>query len=169
MAKVKPEAGLGTGPAGVLDAVDVVWEVEAEGRGGGGGLPGLLPAEGSLLVAGQPLLPGVVHPHHHQVLHAGQRQHVGEGRAMAAVIQCLSVSSVADPGCLSRILIFTHPGSGIQRQQQKRGVKKTFVVIPFYVATNFTKLKIILVLKCEEKNLGQFSKNYSTFYPKNCH
>ncbi len=26
--------------------------------------------------------------------------------------------SVADPGCLSRILIFTHPGSRIQKQQQ---------------------------------------------------
>jgi hypothetical protein len=33
-------------------------------------------------------------------------------------------SSVADPGCLSRILIFTHSGSRIQKQQQKRGVKK---------------------------------------------
>jgi hypothetical protein len=33
-------------------------------------------------------------------------------------------SSVADPGCLSRILIFTHPGSRIQKPQQKRGVKK---------------------------------------------
>jgi hypothetical protein len=33
-------------------------------------------------------------------------------------------STVADPGCLSRILIFTHPGSRIQKEQQKRGVKK---------------------------------------------
>ena len=32
---------------------------------------------------------------------------------------------VADLGCLSRILIFTHPGSLIKKQQQKRGgVKK---------------------------------------------
>ena len=45
----------------------------------------------------------------------------------------------------SRILIFTHPGSRIpdlgsriQKQQQKRGVKKIFVVIPFLVAINFT-------------------------------
>jgi hypothetical protein len=63
-------------------------------------------------------------------------------------------SSVADPGCLSRI---TDPdvyssripdlGSRIQKQQQKRGVKK-LVVIPFFVALNFTKLKIILFLKC---------------------
>jgi hypothetical protein len=52
-----------------------------------------------------------------------------------------------------RILIFTHPGSRIsdpgfriRKQQQKRGVKQ-IAVIPFYVATNFTKLKIILVFK----------------------
>jgi len=31
---------------------------------------------------------------------------------------------VADPGCLSRIQIFTHPGSRLQKQQQKRRVKK---------------------------------------------
>jgi hypothetical protein len=46
---------------------------------------------------------------------------------------------------------FTHPGSRItdlgSRMQQKRGAKKIFI-IPFYVATNFTKFKIILVLKC---------------------
>jgi hypothetical protein len=38
-----------------------------------------------------------------------------------------SPTSVADPGCLSRILIFTHPGSRIQKQQQKREVKKFFL------------------------------------------
>ncbi len=38
-------------------------------------------------------------------------------------------TSVADPGCLSRI----------QKQQLKRGMKKNFVK-PFFVATNFTKL-----------------------------
>jgi hypothetical protein len=35
------------------------------------------------------------------------------------------VNSVADPG--SRILIFTHPGSRIQKQKQKRGVKKNLL------------------------------------------
>jgi hypothetical protein len=52
--------------------------------------------------------------------------------------------------CLSRILIFTHPGSRIldpKTAAKERGEKK-FVVIPIYVATSFTKLKIILVLKC---------------------
>jgi hypothetical protein len=57
--------------------------------------------------------------------------------------------SVADPGCLSRIPDPDFYPSRIPdpKQQQKRGVKK-FVVITFYVATDFTKLQIILVLKC---------------------
>ncbi len=63
-----------------------------------------------------------------------------------------AMDSVADPVCLSRILILTHPGSRISdpgsRNSNKRGVKKKFVVEPFFVATNFTKLKIILFLKC---------------------
>jgi hypothetical protein len=49
----------------------------------------------------------------------------------------------------SRILIFTHPGSQIpdpKTATKERGEKK-FDVIPFYVATSFTKLYIILVLK----------------------
>ncbi len=45
-------------------------------------------------------------------------------------------------------------GSRIQKQQQKRGVKKNFLSYLFYVATNFTKLKIILVLKCWRKKFG---------------
>ncbi len=51
---------------------------------------------------------------------------------------------ILDPG--SRI-----PDPGSKNGNKRRGEKK-FVVITFYVATNFTKLKIILVLKCEEKN-----------------
>jgi hypothetical protein len=46
--------------------------------------------------------------------------------------------SVADPECLPRILIFTHPGSRIsdpesriQKQQQKRGMKKNLLSYPF--------------------------------------
>jgi hypothetical protein len=57
-------------------------------------------------------------------------------------------TSVADPGCSTRILIFTHPESWIQKTATKERGEKKFVVIPFYVATNFTKLKIILVFKC---------------------
>jgi hypothetical protein len=37
------------------------------------------------------------------------------------------INSVADPGCLSRILIFTHPGSRIQKREQKRGGGKNLL------------------------------------------
>jgi hypothetical protein len=61
-------------------------------------------------------------------------------------------SSVADPGCLSRILILPIPDPGSRILDPKTATKergeKKFVVIPFYVATNFTKLNITLVLKC---------------------
>jgi hypothetical protein len=42
-------------------------------------------------------------------------------------------------------------GSRIQKQQQKRGVKKNFFVITFYAATNFSKLQIILVSLSSQK------------------
>jgi hypothetical protein len=58
--------------------------------------------------------------------------------------------SVADPGCLSRIPDPDFYPSRIPDSKtatKKRGENK-FVVITFYVATNFTKLQIILVLMC---------------------
>jgi hypothetical protein len=39
-------------------------------------------------------------------------------------------------------------GSRIQKQYQKREGKKNFVIILFSVVTNFTKLNIMLFLKC---------------------
>ncbi len=72
-------------------------------------------------------------------------------------------SRISDPE--SRI---SDLGSRISDQKtatKDRGEKK-FVVIPFYLATNFTKLKIILVVP---KKLGHFLKKSRTFYPKNCH
>ncbi len=64
----------------------------------------------------------------------------------------------------SRILIFTHPGSRIQKQQQKRGVIwcHTFLCI----ATNFTKLYIILLLKCWRKKFGPIFKELYNFLTK---
>jgi hypothetical protein len=53
--------------------------------------------------------------------------------------------SVEDPGCLSRILIFTHPGSRIQKQQQKRGVQK-ISCHTIFVAINFTKYNLLFPL-----------------------
>ncbi len=75
-------------------------------------------------------------------------------------IRIIRNPSVADPGCLSRILIFTHPGSRIpdpKTSTKERGEKK-FVVITFYVAMNFTKLHIILVLMCWRKKFGPIFK-----------
>ncbi len=44
----------------------------------------------------------------------------------APISSLISMTSVADPCCLSWILIFVHFGSRIQKQQQKRGVHKQF-------------------------------------------
>jgi hypothetical protein len=55
---------------------------------------------------------------------------------------------IPDPG--SGFLPIPDPGSRIpdpKTARKERGEKK-FIVITFYVATNFTKMQIILVLKC---------------------
>jgi hypothetical protein len=68
------------------------------------------------------------------------------------IIECIPVWRIRDvyPGSRILILPITDPGSRIpdpKTATKERGEKK-FGVIPFYVATNFTKLYIILVLKC---------------------
>ncbi len=69
----------------------------------------------------------------------------------------------------SRILIFTHPGSRISDPKtgtKERGEKK-LVVITFLVPQISQNCKLFNFCNVEEKNFGQFSKNYITFYPKN--
>jgi hypothetical protein len=55
------------------------------------------------------------------------------------------LAEFADLGCLSRILIFTHPGFRIlgpgSKNRNKRGVKK-ISCHTLFVATNFTKLEL---------------------------
>ncbi len=51
---------------------------------------------------------------------------------------------------------------------EDRGELK-IVVIPFFGAINFPKLNYFIFEMLKKKNLGQFSKNSTTFYPKNCH
>jgi hypothetical protein len=50
----------------------------------------------------------------------------------------------------SRILVFTHSGSRIldPKTATKESGEKKFVVTPFFVSTNVTKLLIILFFKC---------------------
>ncbi len=83
----------------------------------------------------------------------------------SVVIVTVVIISVADPRCYpgSQILIFYL--SWIQQQQQK-GRGENLVVLPNFVATNFTKLKIMLFLNSHRKNLSQLTKIYTTFYPK---
>ncbi len=69
-------------------------------------------------------------------------------RSRTTIIYCTYTSiNVADPGFLSRILIFSLPISdpGSKNSNKERGEKK-LVVIPFFVAINFTKFKFILFL-----------------------
>jgi hypothetical protein len=81
------------------------------------------------------------------------------------------INSVADPGCLSRILIFTHPGSRIldPKTGTKESVEKHLLSYLFLQPQISQNCELFYFLSAEEKNLGQFSKNYRTFYPKNCH
>jgi hypothetical protein len=70
----------------------------------------------------------------------------------------------------SRILIFTHPGSRISdpgsKNSKKRDGWQKSVVIPFYVATNFTKLKIIFSFEVLNKKLwAKFQRIIELFTP----
>ena len=67
-------------------------------------------------------------------------------------------TSVADLGCLSRI---PDPKTAMK----DRG-EKIFVVLPFFWSHKYHKIEVFNFWNGEEKNLGQFSKNYRTFYPK---
>ncbi len=61
----------------------------------------------------------------------------------------------------SRILIFTHPRS---KNSNKREGWKKVSCHTFFVAINFTKLKIILFLKCWRKKFGPIFKELYFFY-----
>ncbi len=83
-------------------------------------------------------------------------------------------ASVADPGCLSRIpdpdfypSRIPDPGS---KNSNKRQGWKFFFFEPFFVATNFTKLNIILFLICWRKKFGAIFQELLKFLPKKyCH
>ncbi len=68
---------------------------------------------------------------------------------------------IPDPG--SWFLLIPDPGS---KNSKKRGLKKFFWVKPFFVATNFTELKIILFYKYWRKKFGQVFKDLN-FLTKN--
>ncbi len=65
-----------------------------------------------------------------------------------------------DPGSW----FLTIPDLGSKNSNKREGWKK--FVRPFYGATNFTKLYIILVLKCRRKKFGPIFKELYNFLPK---
>jgi hypothetical protein len=72
-------------------------------------------------------------------------------------------SSVADLGCLSRILIFSHPGS----ENKKNAEEGIETCCPnYFTAINFTKLKIILFLNRCLKKLKPIDTGFKYFLPK---
>jgi hypothetical protein len=83
----------------------------------------------------------------------------------------LPKNNVADPGCLYRIpdpdfYPFRIPdlGSRIQKQQQKRGVRKIFLCL--FVGTNITKLKIILFEMLKKTIWASFQRVIELFTQK---
>jgi hypothetical protein len=77
---------------------------------------------------------------------------------------------VADPGCLSRIpdsdfypSRISDPGSRIQKQQQKRGVKKSLLSYLFFISQN---CKLFYFINVEEKILANFKKILELFTKK---
>ncbi len=85
--------------------------------------------------------------------------------AMYAVLRIRDVY----PGPGSWFLPIPDPGSRIQNQQQKRGVKKICCHIFFCSQQISPNWKLLYFLNAEEQNLDQFSKNFWTFYPKICY
>jgi hypothetical protein len=88
------------------------------------------------------------------------------------------IASVADPGCLSWIpdpdfYPFWIPDLGSQISDLKTATKerdeKNFLSNLFLKPQISQNCKLFYFLNAEEKNLGQFSNNYRTFYPKICH
>ncbi len=82
---------------------------------------------------------------------------------------CINIISVADPGCLSRILIFTHPGSRIQKQLQKRGVKK-ICFHNFLCSHKFHNIENYFSSEVLRKKIwANFQRIIEIFTQQNCH
>jgi hypothetical protein len=71
---------------------------------------------------------------------------------------------IPDPGCLSRILIFVHSGSRIQKQQKKRGEK---ISCPSFSCSNKNhKIENYNNFELVKKKCGLINKELQNFLPK---
>jgi hypothetical protein len=73
--------------------------------------------------------------------------------------------SVEDPGCLSLVLISVHPRSRIQKQQQKRGMKK-FCCPIFFCGQKYKKIVNYLIFELVKKTMWATSQRIIEFLPK---
>jgi hypothetical protein len=84
--------------------------------------------------------------------------------------ECRLLSSVADPGCLSKILIF-YPsqipdmGSRIQKPQQKRGVTK-ICCHTFFCSHKFHKIVNYFIFEIQKKIRPRFQRIIKLFTQK---
>jgi hypothetical protein len=62
-------------------------------------------------------------------------------------------TSVADPECLFRILIFIHPGSRIKQQQQKRRGENLLSYL--FCGQKYHKIENFYFILVQEKNLTE--------------
>ncbi len=75
--------------------------------------------------------------------------------------------AVVDPGCLSRILIFT---SRVQKQQQKRREINCWPIGTFFCSHKYQKLKLILFFNWWRKKFWtSLQRITERFYQKYCH
>jgi hypothetical protein len=75
----------------------------------------------------------------------------------------LPVLRIRDVYPRSRILIFTHPESRIQKQQLKTGVTKNLLCYLIFGAINFTKLNYFIFEMLKKKNWAIFQRIIELF------
>jgi hypothetical protein len=68
---------------------------------------------------------------------------------------------VADPGCLLGIRIFFHPGFRIQQKKRREFI--SLIVLPFSVAINFIKVKLISFLTAVHKIVESVGMEFLPF------
>jgi hypothetical protein len=77
-------------------------------------------------------------------------------------------TSVADPGCLSRILIF-NPSRIPDLKTATKEMGEKNLLSYLFCSHKCHKLENYFIFGMRKKKLAQFSKYYRTFYPKICH
>ncbi len=90
-------------------------------------------------------------------------------------LTCLTLGRTIMRFCIFSVAMFIPdprsriPDHGSKNSNKRDRWKKLVLYCTFFVATNFTKLKIIVFLKCWREKFGQIFKDLQNFSPKNFH